>query len=108
MNDLLLALTGDPGVTTLLAGNSSGDGAAGVLFPFLAGPAVFIAVYLGIYRFYRNTDKRHEFERRTEVSVGNLRSADRRVGSNNRQRSRRMNGSNEDDHLVRVQRIQVR
>lgn len=107
MIDVLLALGADPSAATLLAGGSSDDVGAGVLFPFLAGPAVFIAVYLGIYRYYRNTDKRHEFERKTEVKVGNLRTGDQRRGSNNRQKSRRMNGANEDDALERVRRIRV-
>ena len=88
MIDVLLALGADPSAATLLAGGSSDDVGAGVLFPFLAGPAVFIAVYLGIYRYYGNT-------------------GDQRRGSNNRQKSRRMNGANEDDALERVRRIRV-
>lgn len=102
----LLAAAADPTPAMILA--STGDGATtGLLFPFLAGPAVFAAVYFGIYRYYRNTDKRHYFEKETEVAVGNLRTGDRRLGSNNRQKSRTMRGANQDDHLERVQRIRV-
>ena len=107
MIDQLLALGGDPAVTMLLAGSGSDDGAIGFALPFIAGPAVFGGVYFAIYRYYRNTDKRHHFEKETEVAVGNLRTGDRRRGSNNRQRSRSMNGANQDDHLQRVHRIRV-
>ncbi|MBB5832420.1 hypothetical protein [Brachybacterium aquaticum] len=106
MITLLADLAADPGVTTLLAG-SSDDGIAGIAFPFLAGPAVFAAVYGGIYRYYRNTDKRHQFEKQTDVKVGNLKAQDRKRGSNNRQKSRSMNGRNSTDHLQRVRRIRV-
>lgn len=106
LNILLTQATADPAVATLLAGSGDSD-AIGLALPFVLGPAVFAAVYGGIYRYYRNTDKRHEFERETEVAVGNLRSADRRRGSNNRQRSRTMSGANQDSHLERVRRIAV-
>src|SRR5699024_8037172 len=105
MLPLLAELTADPATVTLLADSDSGAGY--IAIPFLAGPAVFLAVYLGIYRYYRNTDKRHRFERETEVKVGNLQSGDRRIGVNNRQRSRRMRGRNSTDHLQRVRRIRV-
>jgi hypothetical protein len=105
MHPLLAEIAADPTAAMLLA--DSGDGAAGIAFPFLAGPAVFLGVYIGIYRYYRNTDKRHEFEKKTDVAVGNLRSGDRRVGSNNRQKSRTMSGQNSTDHLERVRRIRV-
>jgi hypothetical protein len=105
MHPLLAEIAADPTTAMLLA--DSGDGAAGIAFPFIAGPAVFAAVYIGIYRYYRNTDKRHEFERKTDVAVGNLRSGDHRVGTNNRQKSRRMSGRNSTDHLERVRRIRV-
>ncbi len=83
-------------------------GPSGSPSPSSPAPAVFIGVYLGgIYRYYRNTDKRFHFERKTDVSVGNLKTADNRRGSNNRQRTRRMSGANEDSHLERVRRIRV-
>lgn len=107
MIPLLTALGADPAFAMLLADGGGGVGAIGIAFPFLAGPAVFIGVYLGIYRRYRNTDKRHKFEKETEVAVGNLETVDHRRGSNNRQRSRRMRGDNSTDHLQRVRRLRV-
>ncbi|MCT1384185.1 hypothetical protein M4D54_00815 [Brachybacterium sp. p3-SID1565] len=97
----------DPTAVMILA-DSGDSGVVGLMFPFIAGPAVFAAVYGGIYRYYRNTDKRHHFEKETEVAVGNLRTGDRRRGSNNRQSSRTMSGANQDNHLERVRRIAVR
>lgn len=105
MHPLLAEIAADPTAAMLLA--DSGDGAAGIAFPFLLGPAVFLGTYIGIYRYYRNRDKRHEFEKKTDVAVGNLRTDDRRVGSNNRQKSRTMSGANSHDHLERVRRIRV-
>ena len=103
---MLTGLFAEPVMAMVVAG--SGDSSAlGITFPFLAGPAVFIAIYVGIYRYYRNTDKRHRFERETEVAVGNLRSGDRKVGTNNRQKSRSMNGHNSTNALSRVKRIRV-
>ena len=105
MLPLLAELTADPATVTLLADSDSGAGS--IAIPFLAGPAVFLGVYLGIYRYYRNTDKRHHFERETEVKVGNRETGDRKIGENNRQQSRRMRGRNSTDHLQRVHRIKV-
>ena len=106
MLPVLAELAADPVTPMLLA--DSGDGAVGLAFPFIAGPAVFAAVYGGIYRYYRNTDKRHHFEKETEVAVGNLQRRDQKVGSNNRQRSRTMGGDNSTDPLERVHRISVK
>ncbi|MGP9537923.1 hypothetical protein ACT3SP_07920 [Brachybacterium sp. AOP43-C2-M15] len=105
MLPLLAALSADPGTAMLLADSDSAI--AGLIAPFVIGPAVFAAVYGGIYRYYRNTDKRHHFEKETDVRVGNLQQQDRRVGTNNRQRSRSMSGRNSTDHLTRVDRIRV-
>ena len=107
MHPLLAELLADPTTTMLLAESDSGGG-AGIALPFLIGPAVFAAVYGGIYRYYRNTDKRHHFEKETEVAVGNLEKQDRKIGTNNRQSNRAMSGRNSTEHLERVRRIDVR
>ena len=105
MHPLLAEIAADPTAAMLLA--DSGDGAAGIAFPFLLGPAVFLGTYIGIYRYYRNTDKRHHFEKETEVAVGNLQQDDRKVRSKTRLKNRHMSDSNVTDHLKRVRRIQV-
>lgn len=104
MLELILA----GGAAPILA-EGGGSGAA-VIYgaPFIVGPAVFAAVYGGIYQRYRNTKQRHRFEREVGVAVGNLQTRDSREGSRNRQRNRRMAGANEGAPLERVQRIVVR
>ena len=92
----------------LVAAGSSEYSLAVVALPFIAGPATAVTIYLAIYRRYRNTDKRYTFERESRVAVGNLRTADRKVGENNRQKASRMAGANQTNHLKRVRRIQVR
>src|SRR5699024_8186522 len=48
-------VTAEPGVALFLA--DSGDEATGRTSPCVAGAAVSAAVYVGISRYYRNTDK---------------------------------------------------
>ncbi|MFY2764659.1 hypothetical protein [Arenimonas sp. MALMAid1274] len=45
----------------------SDDG--GVLWLLTLGPAGGTALYWAIYRYYRNTDKSHDFERETKVDA---------------------------------------
>lgn len=91
----------------LLAEGSSNYSLVVVALPFIAGPATTVTIYLAIFRRYRNTDKRYIFERESRVAVGNLRTADRKVGENNRQKSSRMSSANQTRHLTRVRRIRV-
>lgn len=86
-----------------------GDGGSGaiLLAPPVAVVVVFIAVYQGIYRYYRNTDKRFHFENETHVEAENLRTFDEKTGSRHRQKSRQMDDANENDHLARVRRVPV-
>ncbi|AXK47099.1 hypothetical protein DXU92_14460 [Brachybacterium saurashtrense] len=104
MLPLLAELSAAPGTPILLADGSSSDG---IFLPFLLGPLTFAGIYIGIYRFYRNTDKRHRYERETKVAVGNLQQDDRRTGRKTGQRSRSMDGRNDTDHLTRVRRLRV-
>ncbi len=106
MLPLLAEVMASPTTPMLLADGDSGGGL--IALPFVVGPAVFAAVYGVIYRYYRNTDKRHRYERETQVAVGNLRQGDQKVGRRTRLRNRSMSGRNETDPLERVQRIRVR
>lgn len=92
----------------LADGSSSEGGLFALALPFVIGPAVFGAIYGTIYRYYRNKDKRHVFERETDIQVGNLQAFDHHVGDKNRQRSATMSGANQDDPLQRVGRLEVR
>ncbi|MDO5663537.1 MAG: hypothetical protein Q4G40_12640 [Brachybacterium sp.] len=91
----------------VVAGGGDGGGAFLGLAPFIAGPVVFGMVYMGIYRYYRNTDKRHYFERETHVETYGHQQFNDRVGRRTRLKNRTMRGANEANSLDRVQRIPV-
>lgn len=121
MTDILIALAtldlghllvgaGVAGDPTILADGGSSDSSSPSAFgliPFVAGPAVFFMVYLGIYRYYRNTDKSHDFEHETRVEPSDLRSYDDYAGENNRQRSREMADRNDGQTRQRVRRFDM-
>ena len=103
MLPLLAELTADPATVMLLADSDSG--VAGIALPFLAGPAVFAAVYGGIYRYYRNTDKSHEFERDTIIDAQPVGGGESKVDHISRTRDSDIKGDNSDDYRKRVQRV---
>ena len=45
----------------------------------LSGPAGATALYWALYRYYRNTDKSHAFERETKVDAKPVTGADRKI-----------------------------
>lgn len=94
-------------VLTVLAEGGDDGSAAILLAPPVAVVVVFIAVYQGIYRYYRNTDKRFHFEQKTAVDAENLQSFDKRTGSRKRLSSQHMADSNENAHLDRVRRVRL-
>ena len=75
------------------------------LFLLLLGPAGATALYWGLYRHYRNTDKSHAFERETRVEAKPVTGTDRKIGTNNGTRETRIAGDNVRAYRDRVQRI---
>ena len=69
------------------------------------GPAGAAGVYWGLYRYYRNTDKSHAFERETKVEARPVSGSDAKVGTNNHTRDTRIRGDNVGAYRTRVQRI---
>ena len=51
----------------------------GGLWLLLAGPAGATALYWALYRYYRNTDKSHSFERETNVEAKPVTGSDEKV-----------------------------
>ena len=49
----------------------------------LLGPAGATGLYWALYRYYRNTDKSHAFERETQVGAKPVTASDHKVGTNN-------------------------
>lgn len=81
-----------------------GDGA---LLLLLAGPASATALYWALYRYYRNTDKSHAFERETAVDAKPVTGADAdvKVSEVTGTRATRIAGDNVSAHRTRVMRV---
>ena len=73
----------------------------------LLGPGSGLGLYWALYRYYRNTDKSHAFERETKVDAKPVTGAehDQKVGTNNGTRERRISGDNVREYRRRVERI---
>lgn len=74
------------------------------LWLLLAGPASATALYWGLYRYYRNTDKSHAFERETTVEAKPVTGSDRMVDTNNGTQETRIRGDNVREYRKRVVR----
>lgn len=82
----------------------SDDSGLGLL---LLGPAGAAGLYWMLYRYYRNTDKSHAFERETEVDAEPVTGAelDHKIGVNNGTQASQIRGNNVSDYRRRVQRV---
>ena len=83
---------------------ASSDDSPGWLL--LAGPLVGSAVYLGLYRYYRNPDKSHDFERETKIESKPVTGNDVKVDEVRRTKRTRVTGDNQSDHRSRVTRVE--
>ena len=81
----------------------SSDGGMWIL---LAGPAGATGLYWALYRYYRNTDKSHAFERETAVVAKPVTGTDHKVDEVKGTREKRIDGDNVGAYRKRVQRIQ--
>jgi hypothetical protein len=71
----------------------------------LLGPAGGVGLYWALYRYYRNTDKSHAFERETKVDAKPVTGSDVKVDTNNGTRDSRIQGDNVHEYRQRVARI---
>ena len=71
----------------------------------LLGPGSGVGLYWALYRYYRNTDKSHAFERETKVDAKPVTGSDEKVGTNNGTRERRISGDNVQAYRTRVSRM---
>lgn len=71
----------------------------------LLGPAGAVGVYWGLYRYYRNTDKSHSFEKETLVVTQAVRTRDTKVGDRNGTSESEIDGANSTKFRERVRRI---
>ena len=73
----------------------------------LLGPAGGAGLYWTLYRYYRNTDKSHAFERETAIQAKPVTGAegDRKVDTVKGTRETRIAGDNVREYRQRVQRL---
>ena len=76
----------------------------GGLWLLAAGPVGASALYWALYRYYRNTDKSHAFERETTVEAKPVTGSDTKVDTVTGTRETRISGDNVHDYRARVQR----
>ena len=88
----------------LAMSDGGGDG-GGELALLLAGPAAGAGMYWALYRYYRNTDKSHNFERDTHVEAGPVQGTEHKINEIRGTQSRSTKGKNESQHRTRVQRV---
>lgn len=74
-------------------------------FILLLGPLGGGAVYWGLFRYYRNTDKSHNFERETLIEAQPVTGSDRKVDEVRGTKRTSIQGNNVSDHRERVQRL---
>lgn len=75
------------------------------LWLLLIGPAGATALYWTLYRYYRNTDKSHAFERETKVESQPVTGSDAKDDEITGTQQRRIDGDNVGDYRVRVRRM---
>ncbi|MBN8793628.1 MAG: hypothetical protein J0I01_15510 [Stenotrophomonas nitritireducens] len=75
------------------------------LWLLAAGPAGATALYWALYRYYRNTDKSHAFERDTAIEAKPVTGSDTQVGEIRGTQQRRIDGDNVGDYRQRVKRL---
>lgn len=86
---------------------SSSDVVYNIFVPFVVGILVFVGIYTGIYLYYRNTNKKYEFERTTDIRVANVQAFDQPLRQRNGVRSSTMSDRNNGSPRERVRRVEI-
>jgi hypothetical protein len=73
----------------------------------LLGPAGGVGLYWLLYRYYRNTDKSHAFERETKVDAKPVTGSDSKIGTNNGTTDSSITGDNVHEYRTRVRRTRT-
>jgi len=77
----------------------------GGLWLLAAGPAGATALYWALYRYYRNTDKSHAFERETAIEAKPVTGSETKVDEVTGTRETRIKGDNVRAYRDRVKRV---
>lgn len=75
------------------------------LWLLAAGPASATALYWALYRYYRNTDKSHAFERETTVDADPVSGTEAKVSEVKGTQRTRIEGNNVREYRTRVERV---
>ena len=86
---------------TLVAAESDG----GPPWLLLLGPAGAGGLYYGLWRYYRNTDKSHAFERETRIEAQPITGHDAKIDEITGTKKSGIDGANHTNHRQRVQRV---
>jgi hypothetical protein len=87
--------------SALLAAEDDG----GPAWLLILGPAGGGAVYFFSWRYYRNTDKSHSFERETRIVAQPITGDDDKVNEIKGTKKSGIDGDNSSNHRQRVQRV---
>jgi hypothetical protein len=71
----------------------------------ILGPAGAGGVYFGLWRYYRNTDRSHDFERETRIQAQPVTGQDAKVKEITGTKKSQIDGDNHTKHRQRVQRF---
>jgi hypothetical protein len=77
----------------------------GGLWLLLLGPAGATGLYWALYRYYRNTDKSHAYERETAIEAQPVTGSDRKVDEVRGTRETQIRGDNLRAYRQRVERM---
>jgi hypothetical protein len=77
----------------------------GGLWLLALGPAGAAGLYWAIFRYYRNTDKSHAFERETTVEAKPVTGSEHKVGEVKGTQDTRIGGDNVRAYRQRVKRV---
>lgn len=83
---------------------ASGDGSP-PYWLLAAGPAGAVGTWWAIWRYYRNTDKSHQFERDTIIESQPVQGDEDKVDHISRTRDKDIDGDNSSKHRERVRRV---
>ena len=90
-------------VPQLRQATESSEGGAGWLLA--AGPVSAAALYAALYRYYRNTDKSHQYEKETAVTSQPVTGSDTKVDEVRGTTRKSVQGDNVRNHRQRVRRV---
>lgn len=90
----------------LIASSDSGDSGSGQLALLLSGPAAGAAFFWGVFRYYRNTDKSHDFEHETAIApTSEITGSDTKIDHVQGVRNSSISGDNVGSYRTRVHRL---